>query len=32
MKGIKDALRHVAAYHKAIGEEFENDIQLELPL
>ena len=32
MEGIKEALRPVAAYYKAIREEFDNNIQLELPL
>ena len=32
MEGIKDALRSVAAHYKVLREEFNNDIQLEMPL
>ena len=32
MEGIKEALRSVAAYYKIIRQEFDNNIQLELPL
>ena len=32
MEGIKEALKSVAAYYKEIRQEFDNNIQLELPL
>lgn len=32
MEGIKEVLRPGAAYYKIVRQEFDNDIQLELPL
>ena len=32
MEGIREVLRPVAAYYKIVRQEFDNDIQLELPL